>query len=212
MYCTLKPKTNPDRPRRLGRCTASVAFALIMLSGCVTAPVRSSGGAVVEVNDEVTITARYLSRNEIEARYTERVIPFVAPWMLFTPAEFMVFELNVETTEPGAIIDTSEIELSFGDRSYMASTPSELRRFWQGTAIYDDITGFSRERFNRLINRELVTRSPLEKSGVAFGLAVFRGRRFPAEGRARITLPITSLSSGRVTRHRIVVPLAEIDD
>ena len=129
--------------------------------------------------------------------------------MLFTPAEFLVFEMTIETANPTAIIDSSEIELSFGGEQYIAQTPRQLLRFWQGTAVYNDLSGLRLRRFEQLINRELLTRPPAEKNGVAAGIVLFRTRRFPAEGRVSISVPVTSLATGRTTRHRIAFRLTE---
>lgn len=188
---------------------AAMAVAVVMFAGCTTVPVRTSGGIVVESDDEIAITARYYSADELRDRFAQRDNPFIAPLMLFTPAEFLVFEMTIETTNPTEIIDSGEIELSFGGEQYTAQTPRQLLRFWQGTAIYNDLTGLRLRRFEQLINRELLTRPPAEKNGVAAGIVLFRTRSFPAEGRVSISVPVTSLATGRTTRHRIAFRLTE---
>ena len=182
-----------------------------MLAGCVTTPQRSSEGIVVETTDEVTITVRYSSPAELRQRYTERNNPFIAPFMLFTPVELLVFDIQVETTDPTAIIDSSKIELLFGGKRYVTLTPRALLRFWNGTSVYDELSGTRKTRFERLIHRELIARPPSEKTGNAVGLAIFRSKRFPDGGRLSITVPTTSLTTGRTTSHRVTVRLSIVE-
>lgn len=186
-----------------------VAFAVI--AGCATVPVRTSGGIVVESDDEIAITARYYSAEELRDRFTRRDNPFVAPLMLFTPVEFLVFDMTIETADPRSIIDSGEIELSYDGEQYVAQTPRQLLRFWRGTAVYNDLSGLRLRRFEQLVNRELLTRPPAEKNGAATGLVIFRARRFPDEGRVSISVPVTSLATGRTTRHRIAFRLTEVE-
>lgn len=183
--------------------------ALLLLNGCVTR--RVSDGIVVEANDEITITVEYLTPKDLDDRYIERYVPFIAPPMFLTPTEFMVFEIFIEAAEPGAIIDTAEIELDFGDKTRLALTPPQLERFWEGNHAYEDVQGANRERFLRIMNRDMINKAPTEKNGVAGGITVFSGRSFPNEGIARIYIPVTSLATGRTTRHRVLVPFQEID-
>ena len=192
----------------------SVALIILVfaLAGCVTTPKRSSGGTVVETNDDITITARYYDRAELNERYSERYVPFVAPPMLLTPTEFLVFDMRIETANAGSVIDTSEIRLDINDNTYWAMSPPSLLRFWEGTAMYEDITGFNRTRFEQRINREMITRPPSEKNGVALGLAVFRGRRFPAEGIVRISVPVTDIATGRTRERNIAFELRQVGD
>lgn len=189
---------------------AAIALtAFLLLSGCVTR--RVSDGIIVETNDEITITVEYLTPKDLDDRYIERNVPFIAPPMFLTPTEFMVFEIFIETTEPGAIINTAEIELDFGDKTRVALTPPQLQHFWERVHAYEDITGANRERFLRILNRDMINKPPSEKNGVAGGITVFSGRSFPNEGIARIYVPVTSLATGRTTRHRVLVPFREID-
>ena len=203
--------STPERQlrRRLPSIVPLLAIVAVV-SSCTTTPERTSGGIVVEANDDITITVRHYSATELRDRYTSRNNPFIAPLMLFTPVELLVFDMTIETTDPSAIIDTSEIELLFAGERYLNLTPRSLLRFWEGTGVYNDLEGQRRVRFERLINRELVTRPPVEKNGAAAGLAVFRARRFPEEGRLSIEVPVTSLSTGRTTRHRITLRLSTI--
>lgn len=188
----------------------AAVVTIILFSGCMTTN-RTTNGIIVESNDDITITVNYLTPKDLDDRYTERYIPFIPPPMFLTPTEFLVFDMTIETTEPGAVIDTAEIELDFDDKTRVAMTPTQLERFWTRTSSYDSITGSNRERFLRLINREMITRPPSEKNGVAGGLAVFSGREFGSEGIARIYVPVTSLATGRTTRHLVTVPFTEID-
>ena len=196
--------------RRLSSTTTLLALTAI-LAGCVTTPQRSSGGVVAEANDEITITVRYSSPTELRQRYTERNNPFIAPFMLFTPVELLVFDIQIETTDPTATIDSGEIELSFGGKRYVTLTPRALLRFWNGTSVYSELSGTRKTRFERLIHRELIARPPSEKTGNAVGLAIFRSKRFPDEGRLSITVPTTSLTTGRTTRHRVALRLSLVE-
>lgn len=202
----------PTRTNRsVLRVAATMAVAVVVFAGCTTVPVRTSGGIVVESDDEIAITARYYSAEELRDRFTQRDNPFIAPLMLFTPAEFLVFDMTIETADPRSIIDSAEIELSYDGEQYLAQTPRQLLRFWRGTAVYNDLSGLRLRRFEQLVNRELLTRPPAEKNGAAAGIVLFRTRRFPAEGRVSISVPVTSLTTGSTTRHRIAFRLAEVE-
>lgn len=207
MFNTLVRRNNLKRALVI---TTVAVTAALLVGGCVT-PNRTTNGIIVDADDNITITVNYLSRKDLDDRYSERYLPFVAPPMLLTPTEFLVFDLMIETTEAGAIIDTSEIELDFGDKTRVAMTPVQLERFWETNHAYESITGANRVRFLRLINREMITRPPSEKNGVAGGITVFSGRSFPAEGVARIYVPVTSLATGRTTRHRVMFTFEEIE-
>ena len=191
--------------------TTTLLALTVVLVGCVTTPQRGSEGIVAETNDEVTITVQYSSPTELRQRYTNRNNPFIAPFMLFTPVELLVFDIRIETTDPTATIDSSEIELSFGGKRYVNLTPRALLRFWNGTSVYGELSGTRKTRFERLIHRELIARPPSEKTGNAAGLAIFRSKRFPDRGRLSIEVPTTSLTTGRTTRHRVTLRLSLVE-
>ena len=188
-------------PYRSVRSAATLLALTVVMAGCVTTPQRSSEGIVAETNEEITIIVRYHNADELRQRYT----------MFFTPVELLVFDLRIETTDPTATIDSGEIELSFGGKRYVNLTPRALLRFWNGTSVYAELSGTRKTRFERLIHRELIARPPSEKTGNAAGLAIFRSKRFPDQGRLSIEVPTTSLATGRTTRHRVTLRLSLVE-
>ena len=198
-------------PYRSVRSAATLLALTVVLAGCVTTPQRSSEGIVAETNEEITIIVRYHNADELRQRYTNRNNPFIAPFMFFTPVELLVFDLQIETTDPTATIDSGEIELSFGGKRYVNLTPRAWLRFWNGTSVYAELSGTRKTRFERLIHRELIARPPSEKTGNAAGLAIFRSKRFPDQGRLSIEVPTTSLTTGRTTRHRVTLRLSLVE-
>ena len=187
------------------------AILVAVVSGCTTlGDTRQQIEPAELSNEAIVISARYLPRSERWERWGREPNPFIAPRLILTPTELVVFDVFLENLRDGYAIALDQISLEFGGESSALQYPSSLRIFWSTHEVEDQLTGYDERQFFEAIDRDMVTRG--EQNGLresALGLMVFRGR-FPEEGIARIVVPTINLEDGSRERHSLRVLFREL--
>lgn len=178
---------------------------------CVTTPQRTLVDPLVLDGELLVARADYLPPELLRIRYG-RTNPFIALPMLLTPVEFLVLNTEIRNMSASGVIELNRVELHVGGQTYSPTTPARMRAYWESTDSLDDMNAVDRRRFFSLIDTEMINRSTRPVEGVAAGLLIFRGRRFPVDGPGRIIIPITDTATGRIHRETIEFEFAEIRD
>jgi hypothetical protein len=159
---------------------------------------------------DISLSLRYVDRDELIARHGDETNPFVDfPGGVFDNKMIMVFELEIESTETSIIIQQKRINFEFGDKLAHPISEFHMKGLWEE----HNADSREKDKRNKIIG-DYVTQGKIE-AGPDNPLStyiIFRDR-FPMYGESKFSLPIVTadLSDQAVIEFPFSFNMAYID-
>ncbi|MFW6138266.1 MAG: hypothetical protein ACOC7U_03740 [Spirochaetota bacterium] len=142
--------------------------------------------------ERVTVSATFLSEDQVIAKYGEKNNPFLSPPSAFSQKKTMVFEAKVENQSPEPVfLRLSKIELQYGGRYEQPINRFHLSNFWEIRIQKNDRYRYwNYGRVKNVINRTVfANEASVTPRSAANGTLVFMGK-FPQYGQADLHIPV----------------------
>ena len=175
-------------------------ISTMVLIGCSTQKrsVRETGPIAVRAEDlDMTLSLRYVSKDEIVERFGKKNNPFLSPESLFGMNEFLLFELLITTGQSKTDLYTvqlKDVEIQFGSVNTSPTNRFLLTSLWNRVLrpqMEDKkYTGWTMSRVKSVIKKNLFPNEFQIKGGERQkGLLLFKGN-FPKYGEAVVYIPV----------------------
>ena len=171
------------------RVTVLLILLALLVSACQTSSTYISGGSGLEFGTEnFSMNVNYLTEPELNRRFSGKYNPFIAPQLMLTPKDFLVFEFDVIRSETAYQVLLSRARIEFGGSVDEPDTSFQFRSFWNGVSWVEDMRSVDKRRFFNLIDT-YVEGDDFNTGNKTIGFMVFRGS-FPEYGEATLTIPV----------------------
>ncbi len=136
---------------------------------------------------DVSLSLRYIDREELIARHGEKTNPFVDfPGGIFDNKTMMVFELEIESTETSVFIQQKHINFEYGDKLSHPMSEFHMKGLWEE---YND-NNREKDIRNKIIGDNVSQgKIEAEPDKPLSTYIIFRDK-FPMYGESKLTLPI----------------------